>query len=80
MAGYGSYEDVLNALKTALNPGPWLLGEQYTAADVYVASEINWAMMFGAPGLKGDKVFDDYTARLTARPAYKKVTGDMAPA
>jgi len=80
MAGYGSYEDVLNALKTALNPGPWLLGDQYTAADVYVASEINWAMMFGAPGLKGDKVFDDYAARLTARPAYKKVTGEAVSA
>jgi glutathione S-transferase len=79
-AGYGSYEDVLNALKTALTPGPWLLGERFSAADVYVGSEINWAMMFGAPGLKGEPVFEDYAARLTARPAYKKVTGQAVPA
>jgi glutathione S-transferase len=75
-AGYGSYEQVVNALKTALTPGPWLLGEQFTAADVYVGSEINWAMMFGAPGLKGEKVFDDYVARLTARPAYKRTLAE----
>lgn len=74
MAGYGSYEQVLEALKAALTPGPWLLGEQFSAADVYVGSEINWAMMFGAPGLKGEKVFDDYVARLTSRPTYQRLT------
>ena len=26
-------------------------------------------MMFGASGLKGEKVFEDYVARLSARPA-----------
>ena len=46
------------------------------AADVYLGSEIRWAMMFGAPGLKGDKVFDDYVARLSSRPALQRtVTG-----
>jgi glutathione S-transferase len=73
MAGFGSYEDVLTTLKAALTPGPFLLGERYSAADVYVGSELNWAMMFGAPGLKGEKVFDDYVARITARPAYQRV-------
>lgn len=76
MAGYGSYESVLGALRTALTPGPWLLGDRFSAADVYVGSELNWAMMFGAPNLKGEKVFDDYVARLTARPAYKKVSAE----
>lgn len=80
MAGYGSYEQVLNALKTALTPGPYLLGDHFTAADVYVGSELNWAMMFGAPGLKGEKVFDDYVARLTQRETYKKVSGAAAAA
>jgi glutathione S-transferase len=70
--GWGSYQEVVAALKTALTPGPYLLGEQFTAADVYVGSEISWAMMFGAPGLKGDPVFDEYVARITARPAYTK--------
>lgn len=72
--GYGSYPEVLNALKTALTPGPYLLGETFSAADVYVGSEINWAMMFGAPGLKGEPIFDDYVARITARPAYQRAS------
>lgn len=78
MTGYGSYDQVLNALKIALTPGPWLLGEPYSAADVYVGSELNWAMRFGAPGLKGEPVFDDYVARLTARPAYQRTLAGAA--
>jgi glutathione S-transferase len=70
--GWGSYEDVLSTLKTAPTAGPYLLGDMFTAADVYMGSEINFAMMFGGPGLKGEKMFDDYVARLTARPAYKR--------
>ena len=72
--GYGSYEDVLNALAGVLSKGPYLLGEKFTAADVYVGSQINWAAMFGAPDIKGIRgVFDAYIARLTARPAYQRV-------
>ena len=70
--GWGSYEEVLSTLKTALAPGPYLLGDAFTAADVYIGSEINFAMMFGGPGLKGEKLFEDYVARLVARPAYKR--------
>ncbi len=72
MLGWGSYEDVLSALKQTLSKGSYLLGEQFTAADVYVGSEIGWAMMFGAPGLKGDPVFDAYVARLHERPAFAR--------
>jgi len=79
MVGYGSYEDVVGTLKTALARGPYLLGETFTAADVYIGSEINWSMMFGAPGLKGEPVFDDYVARLTARPAYRRVAAASKP-
>jgi glutathione S-transferase len=77
--GYGSYEDVLHALKSVLQKGPYLLGETFTAADVYVGAQLNWAMMFGAPGLKGEPVFDDYVARITARPAYKRVAAANNP-
>jgi glutathione S-transferase len=73
--GWGSYDEVLAALKTALGNGPYLLGATFSAADVYIGSEIRFAMMFGAPGLKGEKVFDDYVARLVARPAAKRASG-----
>jgi len=71
-AGWGDYDDVVRTLKTALTPGPYLLGERFTAADIYIGAEISWAMMFGAPDLKGDPVFDAYVARTTDRDAYKR--------
>lgn len=74
-AGWGSYDDVLATLKKTLDGRPYLLGDKFTAADLYVGAEIRWAMMFGAPGLKGEKVFDDYIARLSARPALQRTAG-----
>jgi glutathione S-transferase len=68
--GYGSYEDTINALGEALTPGPWILSETFSAADVYVGSQIMYAMRFGAPGLRERAVFTDYAGRLSARPAY----------
>jgi glutathione S-transferase len=73
--GWGCYEDVVETLKTALDDGPYLLGDRFSAADIYVGAEIRWAMMFGAPGLKGEKLFDDYVARLNARPALQRTAG-----
>lgn len=70
--GWGSYKAVLAALEKGLQPGPYLLGENFSAADLYIGAEINWAMMFGAPGLKDNSVFTDYVERLTARPAYQR--------
>jgi glutathione S-transferase len=73
--GWGSYDEVVATLRKALTPGPWLLGERFSAADVYIGSEIRFAMMFGAPNFKGDKVFDDYVSRLSARPAAQRTAG-----
>ena len=73
--GWGSYDEVLAALEAALSTGPWLLGDRFSAADVYVGSEIRFAMMFGASGFKGKTVFDDYVARLSARPAAQRTSG-----
>lgn len=70
--GYGSYQDVLGALKGALAPGPYLLGDSFSAADLYISAELYWAGSFGAPGIKGEPVFDDYVARVSERPAFKR--------
>lgn len=69
---YGCYEDVVATLRNALAAGPYLLGERFTAADLYVGAQLNWARMFGAPGLQGDPVFDAYIARVTDRPAFRR--------
>jgi glutathione S-transferase len=70
--GWGSYEDVIATLRKALDPGPYLLGARFSAADVYVGAELRWAMMLGIPGLEGDPTFADYVARLSARPAAQR--------
>lgn len=68
--GYGSYEDTLNALEKALAPGPFLLGERFSAADVYIASEITWGML--SKSLEPRASFQQYVARCSERPAYKR--------
>jgi glutathione S-transferase len=73
MSGYGSYEEVLGALEKALTPGPYILGDRFSAADVYLGAELWWTMNFGAPGVKENQRFVDYVARVTDRPAFRRV-------
>ena len=70
MAGFGSYADTLDALETALRPGPYVCGEQFTAADVYVGSSLSWGLMFGS--IESRPLFVDYVNRLRARPALQR--------
>ena len=67
MVGYGSFEETIDALERAIEPGPYICGEQFTAADVYVGSQIGWGMMFGS--IDKRPAFEDYFGRLQARPA-----------
>ena len=73
MAGYGSFDETVEALAGALAPGPYICGEQFTAADVYVGAQIGWGMMFGTIGKR--PVFEDYFGRLQARPAAIRANG-----
>jgi glutathione S-transferase len=70
MAGYGSYEEVLGALEGAVPREAWLCGDQFTAADLYVASQLSFGMQFGI--LEKREAFEAYVARATARPAYAR--------
>lgn len=68
MMGYGTYAATLDALARAVAANPFIAGPQFTAADVYVGSQIGWGLRFGTveerPG------FADYWAGLAERPAY----------
>jgi glutathione S-transferase len=66
-AGFGSYKAVINTLEKALMPGPYICGEQFTAADVYVGSQLGWGMMFGI--IEKRPLFEAYVERLHSRPA-----------
>jgi glutathione S-transferase len=67
MAGYGSLADVLAVLEAALARREYLVGDRFTAADVYVGSHVGWGMQFGT--IETRPAFERYFERLSARPA-----------
>ena len=70
MVGYGSIEDVLGALEYAVTQSEYIAGDQFSAADVYVGSQIGWGMMFGT--IEKRPAFADYVGRLQSRPAAQR--------
>jgi len=46
MAGWGTFAAVMDAMESALSPGPYILGERFSAADVYFGSQIGLGLMF----------------------------------
>ncbi|HJR70806.1 MAG TPA: glutathione S-transferase family protein [Gammaproteobacteria bacterium] len=69
--GYGTYEDMLAALTTALTPGPFILGERFSAVDVYLGSQLQFAIM--TKGIESTPVFEQYIGRWATRPALQRV-------
>ncbi|WGM46030.1 Glutathione S-transferase [Brevundimonas sp. NIBR10] len=67
MVGYGSYEATIDALETAVSEGPYILGDRFSAADVYVGSQIGWGLMFKS--IPERPAFAAYAARIMGREA-----------
>ena len=67
MAGYGSFDAVMDALEGAVSRGDYLVGDRFTAADLYVGAHLAWGLMFGS--IDKRPAFERYAARLEARPA-----------
>jgi glutathione S-transferase len=65
--GYGDFDTVTDVVAKAVGGGPYLLGEQFTAADVVIGSTLRWGMMFKL--LPERPEFVAYTGRLAKRPA-----------
>jgi len=68
------FADVATVLEQALGTRPFLLGDQFTAADVMIGSTLGWAQMLGL--LEGRKTLQQYVQRLSERPALQKAQGD----
>lgn len=67
MLGYGTYGDVLDALERALDQPGYLLGARFSAADVYLGSQVGFSMQFGM--LEKRPAFERYWQRISSRPA-----------
>ncbi|MHA6720124.1 glutathione S-transferase family protein [Sphingomonas sp. RS6] len=72
MFGYGSYDQAVDTLEQAVSAHDYIAGDRFTAADVYVGSQVGWGIMFGT--LPKRQAFDDYFARLAGRDAYRRAT------
>jgi glutathione S-transferase len=70
-AGLGDAQRVYDVLDAALAKGPWILGENFSAADIVIGAGLNFSirlfkMMPSRPS------FDAYIARCVERPAFQR--------
>jgi glutathione S-transferase len=81
MSGYGNLAAVLDTLEAAVSGSPYLAGDTFTAADVYVGSQLGFGLQFGM--IEKRPAFVDYVGRLTTRPAAvraKQIDDALTPA
>lgn len=69
MVGFGSFDAAIGALAQMLEGRDFVCGKNFTAADVYVGSQVDWGLTFGS--IPTRPVFEAYAGRLRERPAYK---------
>ncbi|HKP34981.1 MAG TPA: glutathione binding-like protein, partial [Sphingomicrobium sp.] len=72
MFGYGSFDKVVAVLDELFSRNDYVCGNRFTAADVYVGSQIMFPLQFGM--LPERDSFVRYRDRLQARDAYKRAT------
>jgi glutathione S-transferase len=68
MAGYGNFEAAMDGLEAAVSGKAFIAGDRFSAADVYVGSQIGWGLMFNS--IEKRPAFEAYWAGLCERPAY----------
>ena len=69
---YADYDTMLATLEAQLAKGPYLLGEEITAADILWGIAFSWTMMFGIVPKRD--VFVRYAERIAARPAFIRIS------
>lgn len=67
MAGYGCFEDVMNAIEHAVTQSDYVAGDRFTAADVYFGAQVGWGLQFGT--IEKRPAFERYWQRIADRPA-----------
>ncbi len=80
MMGYGTYAAVMDVLEDAVEQGEYLLGDNFSAADVYVGAHLGFGMQFGT--IERRPGFEHYWSRVSARPAAiraKQIDDDLLP-
>ena len=71
MSPYGSFETVLSTLTAQLEAGPYMLGQEFSAADVLWGTALQWTTAFGLVPIT--PVIKAYLDRTGTRPAALRV-------
>jgi glutathione S-transferase len=69
-SGWGDYDRAMGAIEEALSPGPWLFGDAFTAADLYLGASLGFGMQFGM--IDKRPPFERFAERASNRPAFKR--------
>ena len=70
MIGYGNIERAMKTLEDAVSRTAYLAGDSFTAADLYVGSQIGYGLMFGT--IEKRPAFEQYWQRISGRPAFAR--------
>jgi glutathione S-transferase len=76
-AGWGDAQRVFDVLDAALSQGPWLLGDRFSAADVMIGSNLNFAVRLFKM-VPSRPSFERYIDHCAARPAFQRATAIAA--
>ena len=68
--GWAPVDDVMAHINKTLEKGPYLLGERFSAADIFVGGA--FILFMGSPLLPATELLTKYTDSLKARPAYQR--------
>lgn len=69
-AGWGEYAAMIDAMASAVTGRDFLLGAQFSMADVVFGGTLRYMLGFGM--LEARPVFEDYVKRLNERPALQR--------
>ena len=70
MSPYGEFDTVMDAVSSMLTPGPWVLGDRFSAADLLWGTALGWTMHFGIAPKRPE--YEALVARVNARPAVQR--------
>jgi len=75
-AGWGNHEAMLSTMERAIGDGPYLLGDDFSMADVVFGGTVRYMLGFGM--LEKREAFTAYAERLAARPALQRADAKNA--
>lgn len=74
--GYGTYDRTIDTAAKAVEGKRYIVGDRFTAADLYMASFLHWGMMFGVVDKR--PAFENYVKPHLDRPAAKRAEEQAA--